>query len=261
MSNGNLSGIFPNMDFERKTFEKIIAERLDELGTNAFAVEQAADLTKDAIRSVIRPDSKRSLPRIDKARKICEALGLEFYIGPPRPASPTVQRSNHETIQLLSDFAFVERFDVSLSAGPGNDGDNSKKLSPVSFRRDYLAERGLIAEKCVVCSIRGNSMEPMLFEGDLVLLDRRQSDLRDGQVYGVVDIAGDVRIKRIEIIDEGLLLRSENPDCPTELRQGEDANRVRIIGALVWSGHSHDTKHQMPSRQVPRRRKIKHEWI
>tara|TARA_R110002049_G_scaffold73362_2_gene189740 strand:- start:5883 stop:6632 length:750 start_codon:yes stop_codon:yes gene_type:complete len=249
------------MDFEKKPFEQIIAERLDELGTNAFAVEQAADLTKDAIRSVIRPDSKRALPRIDKARKICEALGLEFYIGPPRAVEPTVQRSNHETVQLLSDFAFIERFDVSLSAGPGYNGDNAQKLAPVAFHRDYLAELGLVAEKCVVCTVRGDSMEPELSEGDLVLLDRRQSDLRDGQVYGIVDIEGDTRIKKIELIDDGLLLRSENPDYSTELRQGMDANRVKIIGMLVWNGHINDASRQMPSRQTPRRRKFKHEWI
>ncbi|SDW74768.1 Peptidase S24-like [Sulfitobacter pontiacus] len=249
------------MDFEKKSFEKIIADRLEELGTNAFAVEQSANLTKDAIRSVIRPDSKRSLPRIDKALKICEALGLELYIGPPRSSNEPDHISSHRKVELFQDFAFVERFDVSLSAGPGTSGENAQQLAPVAFRRDWMIERGLVAEKCVVCSVRGNSMEPMLFDGDLVLLDRRQTDVRDGQIYGVVDIEGDTRIKRIELIDDGLLLRSENPDCRTELRHGDDANRVRIIGSLAWSGHSYDTSRQTPSRQTPRRRTMKHEWI
>lgn len=249
------------MDFERKPFEKIIAERLEELGTNAFAVEQTSDLTKDAIRSVIRPDSKRSVPRIDKAQKICEALGLEFYIGPPRTTDSGVSHSNHEKLEVLQDFAFVERFDVSLSAGPGANGDNARKLSPVSFRRDWLSEKGLNADKCVVCSVRGNSMEPLLFQGDLVLLDRRRTDLKDGHIYGVVDIEGDIRIKRIELIERGLLLRSENPECPTELRQGEDANRVRIIGSLAWSGHSHDARRQKPRKIGPARNKFQHTWI
>ena len=27
------------------------------------------------------------IPRLDRAAEICDALGLEFYIGPPRPES------------------------------------------------------------------------------------------------------------------------------------------------------------------------------
>ena len=235
------------MDFDQKTFERIIAERLEELQTNAFAVEQSANLTKDAIRSVIRPDSKRSLPRIDKAQKICEALGLEFYIGPRRPmtVAPTGEEQN-QADQPIDDFAFVQRFDVQLSAGPGQIGDNARKLAPVAFRKAWLREQGLRADGCVVTGIVGNSMEPLLFDGDLVLLNTQQTEVRSGQVYGIVDTEGDLRMKRIEKISEGIILRSENIDCPSELRLGDDANRVRIIGTLAWSGHTHKTLHQFP---------------
>lgn len=249
------------MNFDKKPFEKIIAERLEELGTNAFAVEQTADLTKDAIRSVIRPDSKRALPRIDKAQKICEALGLEFYIGPPRSGDADIHRSNHETVAILDDFAFVERFDVALSAGPGSATDNARDLAPVAFRRDWLMERGLIAEKCVVCSVTGVSMEPLLSAGDLILLDRRKTELRNGEVYGVVDIEGDTRVKRLERIEGGLLLRSENPDCRTEARMGDDANRVQVIGRLVWSGHAYDNRQRVPKRKSSFGSTFKHTWI
>ena len=211
--------------------------------------------------SVIQAIKRGSSPSAHKLEAICNALGLEFYVGRKRSEGEPQFTSNHERVEVLQDFAFVERFDVSLSAGPGASGENAKKLAPVAFRRDWMLEKGLVAEKCVVCSVRGNSMEPMLFDGDLVLLDRRQTDVRDGQIYGVVDIEGDTKIKRIEMIDNGLLLRSENPECRTELRHGDDANRVQIIGSLAWSGHSYDTSRQAPSPQTPRRRTMKHDWI
>jgi len=223
-----------------------------EVALRAFGQDSSA-----AIQGLRRGKS----PGIERLSAMSEVLGLELYFGPPRRSEAVLPLSNHQKVELLSDFAFVERFDVSLSAGPGANGDNAKKLSPVSFRRDWLSEKGLLADKCVVCSVGGNSMEPLLFEGDLVLLDRRQADLRDGQIYGVVDIEGDTRIKRIELIDNGLLLRSENPDCPTELRQGEDANRVRIIGSLAWSGHSHDARKQKPRPAKHSRPMFKHNWI
>lgn len=223
-----------------------------EVALRAFGQDSSA-----AIQGLRRGKS----PGIERLSAMSEVLGLELYFGPPRSSEAVLPRSSHQKIELLSEFAFVERFDVHLSAGPGANGNNAKKLSPVSFRRDWLSEKGLVADKCVVCSVGGNSMEPLLFEGDLVLLDRRQADLRDGQIYGVVDIEGDTRIKRIELIENGLLLRSENPECPTELRQGEDANRVRIIGSLAWSGHSHDARKQKPRQIGQARPKFKHNWI
>jgi phage repressor protein C with HTH and peptisase S24 domain len=51
-------------------------------------------------------------------------------------------------------------------------------------------------------------MEPLLFDGDLVLIDKRKADLQNGQVYAFVDVEGDVRIKRLEKIDGGILLRA-----------------------------------------------------
>lgn len=100
-------------------------------------------------------------------------------------------------------------------------------------------------------------MEPMLYDGDLVLLDRRKSDLRNGGIYGIVDMEGDVRIKRIEQIEDGIILRSENPEGLTELRFAEDANRVRIIGSLVWSSHSYAQKR--PRSKEPLR--FKPDWF
>ncbi|MBM2295043.1 S24 family peptidase [Sulfitobacter pseudonitzschiae] len=230
-------------------FSELVSARVSELGGKVSAIEKRFDLKPDAIRNVMRTP-KGAGPTLSRAKEICEALGLEFYIGRPRDLAATADEQSTGKVKpdLLDDFAFVERFDVSLSAGHGENGDNARPLAPVSFRRDWLSERGLVAEKCVVCSVRGTSMEPLLFDGDLVLLDRRRSDLRSGQVYGVVDVEGDVRIKRIEQVENGLLLRSENSEWPTELRHGEDANRVHVIGSLVWSGHNHDMSGRKASR-------------
>ena len=54
--------------------------RLDELGVTAISVASNKGLKRDAIRSVFR---KRT-PSITRAEEICDALGLEFYIGPRR---------------------------------------------------------------------------------------------------------------------------------------------------------------------------------
>jgi len=64
-----------------KTFADAVAERLEALGTNAYALERKLGLPTDAIRSVIRKDSKRAEPTLKRARLIAKALGLELYFG------------------------------------------------------------------------------------------------------------------------------------------------------------------------------------
>jgi phage repressor protein C with HTH and peptisase S24 domain len=236
---------------------ELIEARRKELNLSQAQLGQRA-LGQDN-SSVIQAIRRGSSPSAQKLQAICDALGLEFYVGPKRHAEPD-KRSNHETIALLDEFAFVERFDVALSGGPGSTNDNARKLAPVAFRREWLTASGLNPSKCVVCSVVGFSMEPLLWEGDLVLLDRRRSDLRSGEVYGVVDVEGDTRVKRLEKIENGLLLRSENSECPTEARLGEDANRVRIIGRLAWSGHGHaDGKRTSKRGSAPST--FKHGWF
>lgn len=60
-----------------------VEQRLKALNTNAFAVERAHDLPADAVRSILR-GGKKSGTTLNRAQDVCRALGLEFYIGPPR---------------------------------------------------------------------------------------------------------------------------------------------------------------------------------
>ncbi len=68
-----------------ESFRTIVEKQLGRRGTSAIQAALGAGLTRDAIRSVLRGRS----PSVDRAAEICEALDLEFYIGPPRsdPAS------------------------------------------------------------------------------------------------------------------------------------------------------------------------------
>lgn len=62
-------------------FKSIIDRELTAKGTTPIRAATAAGLNRDAIRSVMRGRE----PRLTHAKKIAEALGLEFYVGPPRP--------------------------------------------------------------------------------------------------------------------------------------------------------------------------------
>lgn len=86
----------------------------------------------------------------------------------------------------------------------------------------------------VYLKVKGDSMEPEMHEGDLVLV-RVQETIESGD-YAVVLIDGDNGlVKKIEIDDEHLTLISENPYYPPRRFDREEMNRVRIFGKVV--GH------------------------
>lgn len=62
-------------------FALLIQQRLKVLRTTPFRAARDAGLPRSAIRNAI----EGHIPSIARAAEICNALGLEFYIGPRRP--------------------------------------------------------------------------------------------------------------------------------------------------------------------------------
>ena len=97
---------------------------------------------------------------------------------------------------------------------------------------DWLSKKGT-AEKMVLLDIFGNSMEPEFRDGDTVLIDKSQKDVLAGAVYAV-GIDDTIMVKRVEKHPKGLVLLSDNTKYESLYLENEDANRVRIIGKVIW---------------------------
>lgn len=216
-----------------KQFVEAIEERLKALQTNAFAVEKAAGLPADAIRNVLRAKNA-SGPTLSRVSEICEALDLELYFGKPRDVAPPPQ--------LLLDgerFAAVPRYETELAAGAGRLNEDEQPVEHLAFNRAWLERMGVVPGDACLLSVKGDSMSPALSDGDLVLIDRRRSSVRDRRVYAFVDLDGLARVKRLELVPgEMLILSSDNPASQTEFRRGDEMNQVAILGEVVWSGHT-----------------------
>lgn len=86
----------------------------------------------------------------------------------------------------------------------------------------------------VYLKVRGDSMEPLFLEDDLVLV-RVQDTIEDGE-YAVVLVDGDSGlVKKIEIDKTHLTLISINPYYPPRTFEREEMNRVRIFGKVISS--------------------------
>jgi phage repressor protein C with HTH and peptisase S24 domain len=225
------------VEHAQDTLAREVSERLSALGTNAFAVENSAGLPADAVRSILR-GGKKAGTTLNRAQDVCNALGLELYIGPRRDSGAV------QVIDREAEYAHIPVHDAMLAAGAGAFNGAEEVVDFLAFRRDWLRRLGLDPSRAVIARATGDSMQPCVWHGDLVLIDRSRIDPpmhsrpdrgRRAPVFALLD-EGAAKIKRVQWIEPGLaVLLSDNPDyAPTFAR----AENLSIIGKVVWWGHT-----------------------
>ncbi|AHF04082.1 hypothetical protein MARPU_09595 [Marichromatium purpuratum 984] len=108
----------------------------------------------------------------------------------------------------------------------------------MAFTSDWARQTGVRPNNAVVVYAKGDSMEPSICDGDVLLIDidTAGDDIRDGQVYAI-RYGHELRVKRLfRRYDGSLILRSDNAGrYPEEIIPREDQNgQVHVIGRVVW---------------------------
>ena len=176
-----------------------------------------------------------SLPSADRLEVLLNELGLSIRLGSKLSEEPSPLPLTEIDGEQ---FAPIRRFDAELSAGNGAENGEAHVSEMLAFRRDWLTRLGVSPSNACLVKVRGESMQPTLYDGDLVLIDQSKTKIRSGRIYAFND-GGHSKVKRLDCMeDQTLIIRSDNPQFPLDMRKGEDANALKVIGEVVWSGHT-----------------------
>ena len=212
----------------------IIDEALKARGLSDAEASRLASGNPALIKNMRNTRGEKARPNFHAIERLADVLGLELYFGPPRERAPDPPGADHE-------LTYLPRYDVAAAAGNGSHApDQERPVSHVAFRTDWLRAKGIVAAKAALVDVRGNSMEPDLHDGDLVLVDMRPIPPRPGASYVFRDADDTIRVKRLASTHEALYFISANDDHPTEARTGPDAARIHIIGRVVWFARTLD---------------------
>jgi phage repressor protein C with HTH and peptisase S24 domain len=132
-----------------------------------------------------------------------------------------------------SEFRRVPKVAARLSAGTGSfecDPDISQFLS---FPSAWLARKGSAAAM-VAMEVFGQSMEPLIREGDTVLIDQSQTHIMAGAIYAV-GVDDTILVKRLEKHPDSLVLCSDNKDFSPIHLDIHALEKVRVLGRVIWS--------------------------
>lgn len=134
------------------------------------------------------------------------------------------------------DYVFIQRYDLKLSAGCGSLAWVVHEKDPIAFRRRFMDARRLDHRHLKAVYVRGDSMQPYLYDGDTVMIDTEDTTPRDGDVYAVC-FDDEWFIKRIfKQPGGGLILRSDNSAYREISIKAEETGLIQVFGRVVWRG-------------------------
>ena len=187
------------------------------IGRNPSYLQQY--ITKGSPRKLEEDDRRHLAQFFDVDESELGASAENSYAAAPGPT----QKKRGEWVD-------VPRLDVEVSAGPGASGAREVPFDAFRFSRKWLAEQGLEGALLSAIRVIGDSMEPLLREGDEVLVDRRQQPFREG--IHVVRLGDTLVVKRVTSAGGGRFsLLSQNLSYPPMQVSAEEC---AIIGRVVW---------------------------
>ena len=183
-------------------------------------VSVAAGLNNAAIRHMLSGKSKS--PKIDTALRICEVIGksLPEMLGVAASGVPS-----------------IPRYDAKLAAGLGCfNSEHAEIIDYIPFTGSFIKQklRRSTTEGLICCDAKGDSMEPVIADGDLLIVDLRQTE-RSAGIYAV-NYGEESFVKRVEKLANGYSLVSENRAYPPIFVKGDEVNALNIIGSVLWAG-------------------------
>lgn len=178
---------------------------------------------------------EESAPSLRAIAGLCRQAGtrlewLAFGEGPMRPGD------QGRSLALPDEHTLVPHLDVEVSAGAGAEVRDERVLDYLPLKTAWIrGELGLQPDKLVLVTARGDSMEPTIRSGDLLLVDTAQNQPTVDAIY-VLRVGMDVVSKRLQIgFDRSVTVISDNPAYAPFHVQRDQLLDLVVVGRVVWA--------------------------
>jgi len=229
--------------------KKELNERLKELRQiGNLSQEEMAKILEITLQTYNRYEKGHRIPDAEILNRLVQSFGVnlnwlitgegEMFIhkdtSPPQEnAKEVLSLSNSEYIG--EDYILIPMVDGAISAGNGLAPIEYSEIEiKLAFRKDWLQRKGDYRKMSLI-RVEGDSMEPTLFSGDIVLVDGNKSyvDLNGG-IYAIY-VNDAIMIKRIQLLfnEKKLKIISDNSKYEPIVVSPDD---IHVIGKIIWIG-------------------------
>ena len=222
-----------------------IGKRIESAAAMAGGVPSLAEKTGIAKTTIYGWIKGPGEPRASDLESIanCLELSLDWLImgtgAPERSQGGKSDQANQTIAQFAANLVTIPRYAIHASAGGGAVVLSEEVEDYFTVSRDWLGRYLPKGAKAGIIEARGDSMEPTIADGDILLLDFSISSsvVNDGGVF-VISVDGVLLVKRLQVtIDGHILIRSDNDLYEQEKVTREFADeRITVHAKVVWSG-------------------------
>ena len=215
-----------------------IKEVMEEKGLNGADLAKACGVAPSSVTKWLRNDVKRIKGEyLIKLAKILDVNISWLQTGNGFKKGKSVIAIDEDTELPDSEYVTIPESQVVFSAGPGYEPsleEITEGGSKAVYKRSWFQMKQVNPEHCARFRVRGNSMAKLINDGDMILVNTHEKEIQDNRVY-CISISGETKVKRLlKTIKGSLLIKSDNPEYPTEELSAEEANeKVRIIGRVI----------------------------
>lgn len=144
----------------------------------------------------------------------------------------------NEVRELPEQYAAIPQLTAIAAAGNGHLNDHVEVNGGLVFKREWLYRKGLKPQNLIAFYAEGHSMEPTIADGDVLLLDKSQTDPVTRGIYAIRRPNGEISVKRlIQSLTGRWIIRSDNDDkrqFPDEPVSQDEMEGLAILGRIVW---------------------------
>lgn len=119
----------------------------------------------------------------------------------------------------------------------GSEVEMESEIASLALSRKWLEQKGLSPVDLVYMRMPDDSMQPIIHEGGLVVIDASSDKIRGDGIYALHH-QDTITVKRLqpELVGGGVYVISDNPAYREQRLTQERAAQLNIIGRVVWAG-------------------------
>ncbi len=132
---------------------------------------------------------------------------------------------------------YIPRYNIEMSAGTGRWQDHAEKIDDIPFTAEFIQRRlgRSSTDGLIMAYAYGDSMEPTIFSGDLLMIDTNKKSVNSG-IYAMAYMDMfyvkrlDLKLDKIEVISD-----SREKYKPFEI-EAASIDQFNLVGPVIWTG-------------------------
>lgn len=214
---------------------KEIGQRLREIRTqSALTIEELSKMINIAPKTISNYERGERQASVEYLTLLYEHLNacLEWIVSGKGPMFFDIESGQKV---FMDNITYIPIYDIKTAAGHGCIIENETVIGHYPFEKEWF-NKNILAPKntLVMFEVKGESMEPSIKDGDLIMVDTSNKTIRDG-VF-VVRFDNSLVVKRLELMPNNKLqVKSDNPEFSTFTVDLHESG-IAVIGKVIWHG-------------------------